>query len=75
VTRPNRLNVPWPTGGPVRFVGGLPQRHERDAGNVEYVHEGQAVGAPIFSDGAAWIRVHVPGMGDDVLVPVENLRP
>ena len=71
VTRTNAL---WPSrGGMVRFVGGVPSWDRRIV-NVESEYEGELRGEPFFSDGVTWVRIHVPGVGDDLLVPVENLR-
>jgi hypothetical protein len=70
-----RPNVPWPSGrGWTRFVGGVPSRLGMEP-DLERLHEGEIVDKPVFSDGATWVRVHVPGVADDILVPVENLRP
>jgi hypothetical protein len=75
VTTPNRPNRPWPANGVARFVGGLPSRFEPSEQDLAREHEGEIVGAPFFSDGTTWVRIHVPGNADEVLVPVENLRP
>ena len=69
-----RPNVLYPWSGEVRFVGGIPSRHPDIPLDLENVYRGEVRGDPIFSDGATWVRVHVPGQGDDLLVPVENLR-
>jgi hypothetical protein len=68
-------NVIWPARGrSAYFVGGVPSPMYPGIVNVESLHEGEIVGQPFFSDGVTWVRVHVPGVGDDLLVPVENLR-
>lgn len=70
-----RANVIWPAANTqVRFVGGVPSRHYPEV-NLERVYHGEVLGEPVFSDGATWIRVYVIGVGDHLLVPVENLRP
>jgi hypothetical protein len=58
----------------VRFVGGLPSPVYPGV-DLNRIYQGEVVDKPVFSDGVTWVRVHVPGVGDDVLVPVENLRP
>lgn len=67
----------WPSSrGRVRFVGGVPSPLYPDARlDMQRVYEGEIAGKAIFSDGATWVPVHVPGVADDILVPVENLRP
>lgn len=73
MTRPNVL---WPArNARVRFVGGMPSPLYSFAADRERVHAGEVAGEPFFSDGTTWVRVSVPGFADDVLGPVENLRP
>jgi hypothetical protein len=75
VTKLNRVNLPWPANGVARFVGGVPSRYYKGPPDVDKVYEGEIVGSPFTSDGTTWVRIHVPGNPDEVLVPVENLRP
>ena len=71
-----RPNVAYPrAGAEVGFVGGVPTRFYPRLSNVDDVIRGEVRGDLLFAGGEHWVRVYVPGLGDDVLVRLENLRP
>lgn len=68
-----RANIPILRGKMYLITGGVGQVIEGTHVGADRVHAELVDGKPMLAWDTAWYRFHVPGVPEDVLVPIENI--